>query len=120
MYFRVGSQPERQFILEPQLILVSAGFDAHRADPLTGLGLSAGDFADLTLDLLQLVPAGKQLAFLEGGYDLEALADCTAACLVALAGERHAPERPTAGGPGGAVPEAAALVHRKAVDSRIA
>ena len=95
-------------------LLISAGFDAHRADPLTGLGLTAGDFADLTLDLLQLVPAGKQVAFLEGGYDLEALADCTASCLVALAGERHAPEAPTAGGPGGHVPEAAALVHLKA------
>jgi acetoin utilization deacetylase AcuC-like enzyme len=99
-------------------LLISAGFDAHRADPLTGLGLSAGDYADVTLDLLQLAPPGRRLAFLEGGYDLDALADCTAACLVALAGDRHAPELPTAGGPGGHVPAAANLVHHEAIDAR--
>ena len=47
---------------KPTWLLLSAGFDAHRADPLTGLGLSAGDYADLTLRLLELVrgpaPAG--------------------------------------------------------------
>ena len=41
---------------EPTWLLISAGFDAHRADPLTDLGLSAGDFADLTARALQHVP----------------------------------------------------------------
>ena len=99
-------------------LLLSAGFDAHRADPLTGLGLTSGDIADITLDLLQLAPPGKRLAFLEGGYDLEALADCTAACLVALAGGREAAEAPTSGGAGAHVPAAAAQVHHRAMDSR--
>ena len=57
----------------PDWVLLSAGFDAHRADPLTGLGLSAGDFAPLTARLAGLVPAGRVVAFLEGGYDLEAV-----------------------------------------------
>lgn len=95
-------------------LLLSAGFDAHRADPLTGLALTSGDVADITLDLLQLVPAGRRLAFLEGGYDLEALADCTASCLLALAGERGATEAPTSDGPGGHVPAAAARLHQRA------
>ena len=76
---------------KPTWLLLSAGFDAHRADPLTGLGLSAGDYADLTRRLLELVPAPHRLAFLEGGYDLDALAASTASCLAALAGDRLVP-----------------------------
>jgi acetoin utilization deacetylase AcuC-like enzyme len=85
---------------DPTWVLVSAGFDAHRADPITGLGLSAGDYADLTARIVELVPAGRRLAFLEGGYDLDALARSAAACVGALAGERLVPEPPTSGGPG--------------------
>src|SRR5690606_15341955 len=59
---------------DPTWLLLSAGFDAHRADPITGLGLTAGDFADLTAQLCSLVPAGRRLLFLEGGYDLDGLA----------------------------------------------
>jgi acetoin utilization deacetylase AcuC-like enzyme len=88
---------------DPTWLIVSAGFDAHRRDPLTGLALSAGDFADITARLVELVPAGRRLVFLEGGYDLQALADSTAACLGALAGVEHHPERPTSGGPGAPV-----------------
>jgi acetoin utilization deacetylase AcuC-like enzyme len=84
----------------PTWLLLSAGFDAHRRDPLTGLGLSSGDYAVLTQRLLQFVPRGRAIAMLEGGYDLQALADSTAAALSALAGERHEPEAPTSGGPG--------------------
>ena len=54
-------------------LLISAGFDAHRADPLTELALTSGDYADMTADLAELVEPGHVLAFLEGGYDLEAL-----------------------------------------------
>ncbi|MDA8297765.1 MAG: histone deacetylase [Actinomycetota bacterium] len=76
-------------------LLVSAGFDAHRADPLTDLGLSAGDFADLTARAMQLAPPGRRIFFLEGGYDLEALAASVAATLAALAGEKVQPEPPS-------------------------
>jgi acetoin utilization deacetylase AcuC-like enzyme len=80
--------------------LASAGFDAHRADPLTGLDLSAGDFADLADRVMALAPAGRRLAVLEGGYDLDALANSTAACVASLAGTRFRPEPATSGGPG--------------------
>ena len=92
-------------------LLLSAGFDAHRADPLTGLGLTAGDFADLTARLAELVPAGRRLAFLEGGYDLQALADSAGACLGALVGEAVRPEPASSGGPGRPIVEAARRIH---------
>jgi acetoin utilization deacetylase AcuC-like enzyme len=85
---------------QPTWLLVSAGFDAHRNDPITGLGLQSGDFADLTADLLALVPAGRRLVFLEGGYDLEALSDSTGATLAAMVGSTFRPESATGGGPG--------------------
>jgi acetoin utilization deacetylase AcuC-like enzyme len=94
----------------PTWLLLSAGFDAHRADPITDLGLSCGDYADLTLDLLALAPAGRCIAFLEGGYDLEALAGSAAACVGALLGHRLVEEPPTSGGPGREHVAAAALV----------
>ena len=95
----------------PTWLIISAGFDAHREDPLTSMGLSSGDFADLTRDLLPFVPPGRRLVFLEGGYDLEALSDSTAACLAAMAGEELHPERPTSGGPGRNVIDEVALLH---------
>ncbi|MGA3214446.1 MAG: histone deacetylase [Acidimicrobiales bacterium] len=76
----------------PSWLLISAGFDAHRADPLTDLGLSAGDFADLTLRVMRLVPHGRLVAFLEGGYDLRSLAACVGACVAALGGVDYRPE----------------------------
>ncbi len=95
-------------------LLVSAGFDAHRADPLTGLGLRAGDFADITDDLLQLVPGGRRLLFLEGGYDLDGLADSVGATLARVAGVDHRPEPATSGGPGADAVAAAVAVHHRA------
>ncbi len=97
----------------PTWLLLSAGFDAHRADPLTDLGLSAGDFADITAELLTLVGPGRRIAFLEGGYDLAALATCAAACVAALAGERRHDEPSTGGGPGGDAVAAAALIRTR-------
>src|SRR4029079_7662879 len=71
----------------PTWVLVSAGFDAHRADPLTGLDLSAGDFADLTARVAAFAPApGRLVVFLEGGYDLQALSDSVASTVATLAG----------------------------------
>jgi acetoin utilization deacetylase AcuC-like enzyme len=85
---------------EPTWLILSAGFDAHRRDPLTDLGLTSGDYALITRRLMELAPAGRHLMVLEGGYDLRALADSSAAALAALVGVDHHPETPSAGGPG--------------------
>ena len=86
---------------QPTWVLVSAGFDAHRDDPITDLGLAAGDYAPLTRRVLSLVPAGHRLVMLEGGYDLDALANCSATVLAELAGVRTPSIEPTtSGGPG--------------------
>jgi acetoin utilization deacetylase AcuC-like enzyme len=94
---------------EPDWLLVSAGFDAHRADPLTGLALSAGDYAALAARAVALAPKpGRTVVFLEGGYDLHAIRDSVAATLPRLLGkQRHPAEAPTTGGPGADVVEAA-------------
>lgn len=85
----------------PTWLIISAGFDAHRDDPITDLGLSAGDFAPLTRRVLQLVPAGRRLAILEGGYDLDALTLCSATVLQAMAAQSATVFEPaTSGGPG--------------------
>jgi acetoin utilization deacetylase AcuC-like enzyme len=84
----------------PTWVIASAGFDGHRSDPLTGLGLSSGDFADLSNRVMALAPPGHRLAVLEGGYDLDALAASTGACVASLAGLRFRPEPATSGGPG--------------------
>ena len=86
----------------PTWLIISAGFDGHRDDPITDLGLSSGDFALLTQRALRLVPEGRRLVMLEGGYDLRALTLSTAAVLGALAGRDVQPEAPTSGGPGAA------------------
>jgi acetoin utilization deacetylase AcuC-like enzyme len=85
---------------EPTWLLISAGFDAHRRDPLTDLGLTAGDYSLITRRLVELVPTAKRLMVLEGGYDLQALADSSAAAMAALLDTDHQPEKPSAGGPG--------------------
>jgi len=61
----------------PELLIVSAGFDAHRADPLAELRLDAEDFGWITDRLLEVADthcAGRVVSVLEGGYDLTALA----------------------------------------------
>lgn len=95
----------------PDWVLVSAGYDAHRADPITGLCLSAGDFADLAAEVGALAPDGRLILFLEGGYDLDALRDGVVATTSALMGAPQRPERATAGGPGADVVDAARRVH---------
>lgn len=96
---------------DPTWLLISAGFDAHADDPLTSMGLSSGDFADITAQILEWVPPGRRVAFLEGGYDLDALAASTAACVAALGGRSLHPEAPTRGGPGRDVVDEVALLH---------
>lgn len=90
----------------PDWILISAGFDAHRDDPLTNLGLTSGDYAAMTTRICSYVPVGRRIAFLEGGYDLDALGKSAAACAGALLGEDYAPEGQTNGGPGGRIVDA--------------
>jgi acetoin utilization deacetylase AcuC-like enzyme len=92
----------------PTWLLISAGFDAHRDDPLTGMGLSAGDYAAITARLVEMVPPGRTITFLEGGYSLSGLRDSVAAVLPVLAGGTAAlaaGESPTGGGPGAHVVE---------------
>jgi acetoin utilization deacetylase AcuC-like enzyme len=72
----------------PELILVSAGFDAHAADPLGDLQCTASGFAQLlhrTRYLADVHAEGRLVLNLEGGYSPEALGDCVSACLAALA-----------------------------------
>jgi len=72
---------------DPDLTLVSAGFDAHRRDPLASMALSDQAYADMTRRLVSAMPRGAEgrLGFvLEGGYDLRALSDSVAATLAAL------------------------------------
>jgi len=98
-------------------VLVSCGFDAHRADPLAQLGLSSADFAALARTVAQLAPApGRLVLFLEGGYDLQAVRRSTAATLGALLDVPGAPEEPTSGGPGRDAVQAAARARARAVE----
>ena len=86
---------------EPAWLLVSAGFDAHRADPLGGMSLTSGDFSDLTGRLLMLgLPPGRLLFFLEGGYDPAAVQASVTACASRLIGSPFRPEPASSGGPG--------------------
>jgi acetoin utilization deacetylase AcuC-like enzyme len=81
----------------PSWLIISAGFDAHRNDPLAGLGLTAADYADLALRLQSLVPAQRLLVVLEGGYDLESITYSVGSVLGALVGQTYRPEPPSAG-----------------------
>ena len=79
---------------EPDLVLVSAGFDAHRADPLAGCRLEADSFAKIACHVRDLAsrleaPLG---VVLEGGYEPDALTESVAATLAALSGEGEATE----------------------------
>ena len=72
---------------QPELILVSAGFDAHHRDPIGSLGLEEHDFARLTTLLCDVAASfcgGKVLFMLEGGYNLEALAGSVRAQLESI------------------------------------
>ncbi|HEY0753626.1 MAG TPA: histone deacetylase [Ktedonobacteraceae bacterium] len=74
----------------PQLILVSAGFDAHWTDPLGEMYLSTAAFAKLNeiiLDLADELCAGRVIMVQEGGYNIEAMAACTATCINQLLGD---------------------------------
>jgi acetoin utilization deacetylase AcuC-like enzyme len=66
----------------PDLVIVSAGFDAHRRDPLAEINLEADDFAWATAELMEIADRsgnGRLVSLLEGGYDLRGLAESAAA-----------------------------------------
>ena len=72
---------------EPELVIVSAGFDAHERDPLGGMRLSTAAFAAMTADLRRVADEccrGRIVAVTEGGYDLPALRASIEAALEAL------------------------------------
>jgi acetoin utilization deacetylase AcuC-like enzyme len=93
----------------PTWVLISAGFDAHRADPLADLAWTAGDYTLLAARVAELAPlSGRTIAFLEGGYDpaaLRASAGVTAATLAGIDPRVPADEAPSSGGPGREVVE---------------
>jgi acetoin utilization deacetylase AcuC-like enzyme len=71
----------------PELIIISAGFDAHMRDPLANLNLVEADFAWATkkiMDVADQCADGRVVSLLEGGYDLEALANSAAAHVTTL------------------------------------
>jgi len=77
--------------VKPELVLISAGFDAHAEDPVGDLGLEVEDFETLTTEIVKVAEAqaqGRILSVLEGGYNVPILAACVAAHLHALGAER--------------------------------
>jgi acetoin utilization deacetylase AcuC-like enzyme len=71
----------------PELVIISAGFDSHRADPLAVIGVTEDGFTAVTQIVMEIADAtagGRIVSFLEGGYDLRALASATAAHVAAL------------------------------------
>ena len=90
----------------PELIVVSAGFDAHRADPLASMSVSERGFAAMTTAVRELareVADGRLVLLLEGGYHLGALSDSVRACLEVLTGAQES-------FPSGAKPSATAAI----------
>ena len=72
---------------KPDAVLISAGFDAHRADPLGAINLSTDFYRWMTEQMMAIADAysnGRLISLLEGGYDLDALASCIGAHLETL------------------------------------
>ena len=90
----------------PDWLLLSAGYDGHRADPLCGLCYSSSDYGDFVRRLMPL--ASRTVAVLEGGYDLEATRASSYAVAGALLGLDLRPEPASRAGPGMEVVRAAA------------
>lgn len=83
-----GAVREVAQAFRPELLLISAGFDAHQSDPASNMKLQAEHFAAMTESVLDATHAhtgGRTLSLLEGGYNLNALRNCVAAHLKALA-----------------------------------
>jgi acetoin utilization deacetylase AcuC-like enzyme len=88
----------RQF--KPDVLLVSAGFDAHYRDPLAGMRLTTASFGAMTMALRTVAEeccGGRIVLVTEGGYDLQALGASINAAAGALAGPLAAPAWPASG-----------------------
>ena len=68
----------------PDFVLVSAGFDAYRGDPIGGLGYEVEDYRRLMDVVVEAAPPGRIVSTLEGGYNLDALGACVAAHLAPM------------------------------------
>ncbi|HWJ50533.1 MAG TPA: histone deacetylase [Solirubrobacteraceae bacterium] len=102
---------------EPELVLVSAGFDAHVEDPLADCALETGSFPEMAMRVRDMaLTAGIPLGVvLEGGYNRRVLAECVCATLPALAGEGQpsaAAFEPASDDPGSLVERAVATLAR--------
>ena len=74
---------------KPELLMISAGFDAHKDDPLAGIELTEGSFSKMTKMLMETADKyceGRIVSVLEGGYDLGALARSVEAHIRVLSG----------------------------------
>jgi acetoin utilization deacetylase AcuC-like enzyme len=83
----VGDMADR---VRPEILLLSAGFDAHAEDPVGSLGLEVEDFETLTREIVDVAEThaqGRIVSILEGGYNVSILAGCVAAHLQALGAE---------------------------------
>ena len=72
---------------KPEVVLISAGFDAHKRDPLANINLESEDFFKITkniIDISKTHSKGRVISFLEGGYDLQALSESIIEHLKAL------------------------------------
>ncbi|UCH09376.1 MAG: histone deacetylase [Fidelibacterota bacterium] len=86
----VGPVAETLHSFRPDLIIISAGFDAHEYDPLGHMNISSEGFEKMTRVLVEVGQEqahGRIISFLEGGYHLQALADSVSRHLRGLAGE---------------------------------
>ena len=82
---------------DPDLLLVSAGFDAHERDPLAGMRLTSGAFAAMTMELRKVAEEcsdGRLVLVTEGGYDLRALAESLEGVVESLAAPTTIPRLP--------------------------
>ena len=79
------------FKLKPELVIISAGFDAHKDDPISSLNLTSHDFKKVTQDIMDYsikFNNGKILSLLEGGYNLKSLSDSLNEHLCVLSGKK--------------------------------
>ncbi len=97
-------------------VLVSAGYDAHRSDPLADLKLTSGDFAGLSRFIASHAGPGRLAFFPEGGYNLQALRASAAATLGTVLGANVALEERSSGGPGAETIERARRARDRALE----
>jgi acetoin utilization deacetylase AcuC-like enzyme len=99
---------------KPQLVLISAGFDAYKDDPLAGMRLEADCFGRLTAGLAAIADEcceGRIVALTEGGYHLKGIADSLRSVIAALEGNRSPAAPPQEGAPRGDAAIAAVKPH---------